>query len=1173
VTTTWGFIPALLLLPLMLETSSAALAEPSHGQQRSRDARASDVRFAYSATGPIGRPESTDAARWSFDLRLSRIAFDGRIAPAGPARVDAADDHADYDYGSTRVSYQSVPSGLEQVISIGAPDVRAKAGAAAVVSVDFFIGGGLTPVLDGYFIDLVDTTGRIALRYGPVGARDAGGTRLDAQLELVSGGDDRAAGARVAVTAVDPVYPLAIRAGVSTGAEETGGGALDQAPPGEIAGAPVSLGPGVTQTVDQIMERERLAARAPAAPLRETHHELEVELDLKEDPDAPPPMSHWPPIPETRSTAAVGSPDLPQTVGTSFRAVTTVSPSESGYIPPDTMGDVGPTQILVHVNGRIKVFDRNGVVGALNASDSTFWAAVASGISDPQVRYDRISRRWFVLAIALQSINNKIVLAVSSGPSVSGSSSFTFYSFSIGTPAPADATCFCDFPGFGVDANALYVGCNMFSCAFHTSAFVIRKSSVLSGGPMVVTGFSNIGSTGAAGPYSPRGVDNDDPGATEGYIIGTDPAFLNRINIRRVSDPGGTPTLSPTITLGVSDTNLLNQKALGSTTDVNSSDSRLFVASIHKNKITGVSSLWTAHSVETDPTCTPAGSGSGRRLGARWYEIGNLTTSPSITQFGTLCTTAAGSSTNNSERGFLYPAVVETGQGHMALGASFASATEYVGVAAAGRLRTDPPGGTRAPETIVLNGGAPYTITDPSSRNRWGDYSFTDVDPNDDQTVWTFQEYADTSSNSWSIRVVQLKAAPPPSAATAEDVVCAGGASVPLILTGIDSCPAPSCANGLCSGGGACPEYFDPGPDTGGPGYLRHISAIVSGGVTVNGIGIVPPADPANERVLTVSLSLNTTSATAGTKSVTITNPDGQAKTYSGVLTVVANRPPVANVGAFSACQGGAALLDGTASSDPDSVCGDSISAYAWDLNGDSVVDATGATPTISAAQLSSLGLGVGPHTIALEVTDSHGATNTASGTLTILADGSSCSDGNACTQTDTCQSGTCAGANPVICTASDPCHAVGLCDPGTGVCSNPAAPDGTACNDGDVSTCGDACTGAVCAGHAVAEPAEIGGSLELEQTPSGSTITWDDDPGPYGVYRGANGPAGTPWSYNHTCLQSGIVSPPVTDDDDPPPGVFFYYLITRFDECRESIPGTDGDQNPIPNAEPCSAP
>jgi hypothetical protein len=86
----------------------------------------------------------------------------------------------------------------------------------------------------------------------------------------------------------------------------------------------------------------------------------------------------------------------------------------------------------------------------------------------------------------------------------------------------------------------------------------------------------------------------------------------------------------------------------------------------------------------------------------------------------------------------------------------------------------------------------------------------------------------------------------------------------------------------------------------------------------------------------------------------------------------------------------------------------------------------------------------------------------------TIPNDGLRCNDGNACTQVDTCQNGVCTGANPVTCTASDQCHAAGTCDPATGACSNPAKPDGTACNDGNQCTRSDSCQAGACVG---AEP------------------------------------------------------------------------------------------------------
>lgn len=85
--------------------------------------------------------------------------------------------------------------------------------------------------------------------------------------------------------------------------------------------------------------------------------------------------------------------------------------------------------------------------------------------------------------------------------------------------------------------------------------------------------------------------------------------------------------------------------------------------------------------------------------------------------------------------------------------------------------------------------------------------------------------------------------------------------------------------------------------------------------------------------------------------------------------------------------------------------------------------------------------------------------------TTPAVEDGTPCDDGNACTQTDTCQGGSCGGSNPVACSASDQCHEAGECDPNTGICSDPAKPDGAACDaDGDACTAGDSCQDGECA-------------------------------------------------------------------------------------------------------------
>jgi len=77
--------------------------------------------------------------------------------------------------------------------------------------------------------------------------------------------------------------------------------------------------------------------------------------------------------------------------------------------------------------------------------------------------------------------------------------------------------------------------------------------------------------------------------------------------------------------------------------------------------------------------------------------------------------------------------------------------------------------------------------------------------------------------------------------------------------------------------------------------------------------------------------------------------------------------------------------------------------------------------------------------------------------------DGSSCTDGNGCTQGDTCQAGACASGAPVVCTAADQCHSAGVCNPSTGQCNNPNKVNGTPCNDADACSHGDSCYAGVC--------------------------------------------------------------------------------------------------------------
>jgi len=177
-------------------------------------------------------------------------------------------------------------------------------------------------------------------------------------------------------------------------------------------------------------------------------------------------------------------------------------------------------------------------------------------------------------------------------------------------------------------------------------------------------------------------------------------------------------------------------------------------------------------------------------------------------------------------------------------------------------------------------------------------------------------------------------------------------------------------------------------------------------------------------------------------------------------------------------------------------------------------------------------------------------------------ADGSACNDSNACTQTDTCQSGACSGGNPVVCTASDQCHDVGVCNPGTGLCSNPASPNGTACNDGNACTTPDTCSGGVCSGTPAPPPAEVTNSVTLAKGGGTVTITWSAAAGSTAsdVVRGLLSalPVG-PGGGDETCLAPNTGLTSADDGADPAVGTGFWYLVRGETVCAAGSYGTEG--------------
>ena len=167
---------------------------------------------------------------------------------------------------------------------------------------------------------------------------------------------------------------------------------------------------------------------------------------------------------------------------------------------------------------------------------------------------------------------------------------------------------------------------------------------------------------------------------------------------------------------------------------------------------------------------------------------------------------------------------------------------------------------------------------------------------------------------------------------------------------------------------------------------------------------------------------------------------------------------------------------------------------------------------------------------------------NPATGLCVPVTNGIACDDGNACTQTDTCQGGVCVGSNPVVCSG---CQLSDSCNPSTGACApDPAkhhtcggpCPNGEWCHAGacaaiaqtvTVPECGSRCnvgsegaTGVVCGQNVVCPSC----GLCAQQTGCG--------PAPFF----AEGPPLGPGNY---CATSSVPTTGCSSNADCPSGTY----------------------------------
>ena len=546
-----------------------------------------------------------------------------------------------------------------------------------------------------------------------------------------------------------------------------------------------------------------------------------------------------------------------------------------GRTPPDTMGAVGPTQFVVAVNNRLRSFDKQtGIAdGILDSKTDGFFSDISNGsaTSDIRIRYDRFSERWFIIMVTVGDedteeddeqgsttlpTNNRIMFAVSDTKVITYFTKWSFFYIEVGEEF------FLDYPTLGIDTQALYIG-GLFLFANGTlplnqHLYVVNKKA-LEEGELVFTEFTYL----VAPPTLPQafyilqGVDNFDKDASVGYFIGVDSFTPNHLVLYRVFNPGSeSPTLSdpflveipvPCQPISVPHRNVsgVSNRNLAA-----SNGTRLLMAQIRDGH------LWTTHHVGVNNKGKCSITKQPSRDGSRWYEINVNHDQPSLMQYGTLFDKTKKNGLD--ARYYWMPSLNISGQGIMALGCSTAGENRFVDCAIARRFKDDPQGTLQKP-IIYTHSDTTYNPTEPSNPLRWGDYSYTSVDPCDDMTIWTIQEYC-VDTDQWGVQVAQLRAPAPAEPVKVKPHSIRHGKSEKLLIRGHSK-----------DGSG----FFDPGKN-----FDCHLQVKISGEVKVKKVKYIDPT--------TIKIKVSTKYASLGSKKIKIINPDGQKVVAYNLLTVVA---------------------------------------------------------------------------------------------------------------------------------------------------------------------------------------------------------------------------------------------------------------------------------------------
>jgi hypothetical protein len=399
-------------------------------------------------------------------------------------------------------------------------------------------------------------------------------------------------------------------------------------------------------------------------------------------------------------------------------------------IPPDMGGAVGPNHVMTALNSQVRIQNKTGATISTVTLNGFFSPLVgAFSVFDPKVLYDPFAGRWIITAPAnSNSATSALLIAVSS--SNDPTAPWTGYAFDV----DSTDTKWFDYPSIGFNNNWIVVTGNLFQVVaagspdpfMNEQVYIFDRVALYAGAspPTVLNRPTSEGFT-----ICPA-VTLDSSMATE-FLVSNWNGNSGGNGFVRLYTITGTPaapvyattTLFPNVALPwASSPNATGADFApqsGAAQLIQNNDSRM------QNVVFQNGSLWCAQSAYL-PAAAPT------RSAVQWWQI-NPTTA-AVQQFGRVDDATA---TNF----YAFPSIGVNAYNDVLIGYSSFSAAQFASCNYSFRMHTDALN-TLQPTVQFKAGLAKYFKIYSGTRNRWGDYSSTCIDPNN-FGIWTIQEYAE----------------------------------------------------------------------------------------------------------------------------------------------------------------------------------------------------------------------------------------------------------------------------------------------------------------------------------------------------------------------------------------------------------------------------------------------